>query len=432
MSGRLRAELAFFRSQPRTFRILSLTNMVYALVSPVIDIFVSAYIMRSSNDPTKVVIYQLTIYTGIPLTFLVNGFLLRRFNIRALFSAGMLLSGVSMLVMMSLKKLELLGIGAAGLIMGMSFGFYWANRDTLVLEATSDRNRNYYYGLDTFSYTITSLVLPFAIGWFIHAQGNGAQVHGAYLGVIAIAFCITVLASLICFRGRFTNPPATRFVYFRFHPLWHKLLQLALLKGLGQGFLVTAPSMLIMTLLGDESSLGTVQMIGALVAAMAMYVLGRVTKPASRIRIFSVGLVLFFAGALSNAILFNAIGVVMFMLFLLLSRPMMDLAYYPMQFRVIEIVERVEHRSAFTYILSHETGLYAGRLGGAVVFLLLAYGFSAGIALRFAVLLIAAVQLLSIAVARQVIATGDDLAPPSADPHGLVLRADDALATHPA
>jgi len=119
MVSKLRTELSFFRKQPHNFRILILTNMVYALIGPVIDTFVSAYIMRSSNDPTKVVIYQLTIYTGIPLTFLLNGFLLRHFNIRKLFSAGMLLSGVSMLAMMSLKTLSNAGIGGAGLIMGM-------------------------------------------------------------------------------------------------------------------------------------------------------------------------------------------------------------------------------------------------------------------------------------------------------------------------
>src|SRR5689334_8734676 len=123
MFSKLRYELAVFGKQPHNFRTLIVTNMVYALVGPVIDTFVSAYIMRSSNDPTKVVIYQLTIYTGIPLTFLLNGFLLRHFNIRKLYSAGMMLSGVSMIIMMSLKTLDLTGIGMAGITMGMSFGF---------------------------------------------------------------------------------------------------------------------------------------------------------------------------------------------------------------------------------------------------------------------------------------------------------------------
>ncbi|HZK64071.1 MAG TPA: hypothetical protein VFC34_08005, partial [Puia sp.] len=89
MIKRLKLEVDHFNNQPHNFRILMLTNMVYAIVLPMIDIFVAAYVMRSSNDPSKVVIYQLTIYTGIPLTFLLNGFLLKHFNIKKLYSVGM-------------------------------------------------------------------------------------------------------------------------------------------------------------------------------------------------------------------------------------------------------------------------------------------------------------------------------------------------------
>lgn len=430
MLGRLRTELAVFRRQPHNFQILTLTNMVYALVGPVIDIFVSAYIMRSSNDPTKVVIYQLTIYTGIPLTFLLNGFLLRHFDIRKLFCAGMLLSGVSMLGMMSLRTLDNVGIGAAGLVMGTSFGFYWANRDTLALDVTNDGNRNYYYGLETFLYTIIAVVMPFAIGWFIHDESRAANAHGAYLIIVGIAFGVTILASLICFRGQFANPPAKRFVYWKFHPLWNRLLLLALLKGLGQGFLVTAPSMLIMTLLGDEGALGLAQTIGALFAAIAMYILGRITSPRDRIRVFASGLVLFLLAALSNAILFNATGVVLFMLFLLLAKPLLDLAYFPIQFRVIDIVKQIERRSEFSYILNHEAGLYVGRFSGALAFLLLAYGFSTTVALRYAILLIASVQLLSLLVARDIMKRSDRLSRCGDDQTEAAIRGEDALATH--
>jgi MFS transporter, YQGE family, putative transporter len=175
-------------------------------VLPVIDIFVAAYVMRNSNDPTRVVIYQLTIYTGIPLTFLLNGYLLKHFNIRKLYSAGMMLSGVSMMIMMSLKTLDLVGIGFAGITMGLSFGFYWANRDYLALAITNDGNRNYYYGLETFFYTIIAVIIPVTIGWFIESKGGDAQIHTAYLVITGVVFLITILASIVCFRGTFQNP----------------------------------------------------------------------------------------------------------------------------------------------------------------------------------------------------------------------------------
>lgn len=415
MFNKLKTEIAHFKSQPHNFQILILTNLTYAFVLPVIDTFVAAYVMRNSNDPTKVVIYQLTVYTGIPLTFLLNGFLLKHFNIRKLYSAGMMLSAVSMIYMMSLHDLNNLGLGIAGIIMGLSFGFYWANRDVLALAITNNGNRNYYYGLETFFYTIIAVVIPVTIGWFIETRGGAKHddvaIHTAYKIITGIVFLITVIASFVCFRGSFPNPAHKKYVFFKFHPLWYKLLSLALLKGLAQGFLVTAPAMLIMTLLGKEGALGTAQSIGAIIAAVIMYVLGRLSKPGDRIKIFAVGLGLFALGAVVNGALFSGLGVIIFILLLLIAKPLIDLAYFPIQFQVIDIVNKIEKRGEYAYILNHEWGLYAGRLLGAGTFLALAYGVSNEIALRYAVIIIAALQLCSIFVAKKIIVQGKILSP---------------------
>ena len=82
----------------------------------------------------------------------------------------------------------------------------------------------------------------------------------------------------------------------------------------------------------------------------------------------------------------------------------MDLAYFPIQFQVIDIVSKIENRSEFAYILNHEAGLYVGRFLGAATFLLMAKYGSAEIALRYAVVIIAVLQLCSIFVAKKIIA----------------------------
>lgn len=406
MLNKLKNELLHFRQQSLNFRVLTLTNLIYSIVLPVIDIFVAAYVMRSSNDPTKVVVYQLTIYTGIPLTFLLNGWLINKFPIRILYSLGMVLSGVSMTIMMSLNTLDLTGIGIAGMVMGMSFGFYWSNRDFLALSTTNDLNRNYYYGLETFFYTIIAVIVPVIIGWFIELSARAGDAKLAYKIVTGAVFVITLLASVMCFKGKFTRPKSKKFIYFKFDPYWYKLLLLAALKGLVQGFLVTAPAMLIMLLLGQEGALGTAQSIGAIFAAILMYIIGRLTTPGQRIYVFGTGLLLFTVAAIMNGILFNATGVVLFMLFLLLAKPLLDLAYFPIQFSVIDILSKKEKRSEFAYILNHEAGLYTGRLTGAATFLLLAHFFSNEIALRYALIIVAVLQLSSYWLAKHIINQG--------------------------
>lgn len=411
MLKKLTSEFHHFKNQSHNFRILVLTNLVYALVLPVIDIFVAAYIMRNSNDTSKVVIYQLAIYTGIPLTFLLNGFLLKYIKIRTLYSFGMMLSGVSMIIMMSLKTLDLAGIGVAGITMGLSFGLYWSNRDYLAVATTNDENRNYYYGLETFFYTIIAIVVPAAIGWFIQSKQGDAEKHSAYEIITAVVFVITLAASAVCFRGKFENPVQRKYIFFKFHSLWYKLLSLAMFKGLAQGFLVTAPAMLIFKILGEEGALGNAQSIGAILAAVIIYFIGRLSKPSDRINIFAAGLILFAIGACINGLMFNQTSVIIFLLLLLIAKPLMDLAYFPIQLRVIDIVCRIEKRGEFAYILNHESGLYAGRLLGAGIFLVLYFKFSPDFALRYAVGIIAVLQLCSIFISKKIIRQGDAILP---------------------
>jgi YQGE family putative transporter len=392
-------------------RLLLLTNMVYALVLPVIEIFVAAYVMRNSREVSKVVIYQLAIYAATPLAFLINGYLLGRTSVYRLYSVGMLLSGASMLVMMSSNVITPLDIAGSGLMMGVATGLFWANRGFLTLSTTNNENRNYYYGLEQFVYTVSSVAVPIAIGWFIEGTARngwfGGVINHAYR-LVAFGVCgLTVLASIIVHLGDFPNPPKTRFIYFRFHKLWYKLLSLSVLKGLAQGYFVTAPAMLIMMLVGQEGTLGTIQAAGGLVSALVLYIVGRTTGPKHRLIVFTVGLVLFFIGSIVNAALFSATGVLIFMACLLLAKPLLDIAYFPIQLLVIDIVSQIEGRNQYAYLFNCEFALFLGRLLGCGLFIALAKFVSDVAALKYALPVIAAVQLLSIGVTRSTLSDVD-------------------------
>ena len=398
-------EYRHFLSYPRDMRMLLITNLVYGLVMPVIEMFIGAYVMRKSDDVKMVVIYQLAVYTGIPFTFLVNGWLLQHVSVKRLYSAGMMLSGVSMMVMMSLNELSLLGLGVAGLLMGMSFGLYWSNRDYLALSTTSDGNRNYYYGLETFFATNIGIVVPFVIGAFIgwYAGNDSALVGRAYQIITGIVFVLTFAASVIVHQGKFNNPPKTKFLHLRYHRIWNRMQLLAILKGLAQGYIVTAPAMLIMTHVGKEGSLGTILSLGSVLSAILLYILGRTTKPKHRIYLFAVGLSLFALGALANGILFSKLGVLLFMVLLVLGRPLADIAYFTIQLLVIDTVSAIEKRNQYTYIFIQEFGFYIGRFTGCGLFILLATQISNTFALRYALLIVAVLQLLSVFVARTIL-----------------------------
>ncbi len=398
-------EYHHYKSYPRNMRILLMTNLLYAIVLPILELFVGANILRQTNNTSYVVIYQLAVYTGIPFTFLLNGFLLRHIKIARLYSLGMMMSGVAMTVMMTLPELNLIGIALIGLTMGSSYGFFWCNRDFLAISSTTDGNRNYYFSLETVFYTITFIIMPALAGLFISlGESRGwYPPRFAYITLTVMVFILTTLASVMVHQGNFQNPKRERFVFFKFHPEWRKMLLLGSFKGIAQAAIFFYPILLILTFIGNEGSLGGIVAIGSLLTAVFLYFIGRFSKPEHRIWIFSLGLVVYLLGGTFNSILFSAAGVFLYQMCGSLARPLLDAAYFPIQMNVIDKISGIERRNKFAYIFNHEFGLYAGRLAGCLVFLVSAYWFSPEAALRYSLLIIAAVQVLSIPIAKNLI-----------------------------
>lgn len=400
-------EIKIFLSQPYNTRVLLLTVAIYALILPVIEVFQAAYIMGKSNEMARVLFYQLSVYSAIPITFIINGFLLRMIKASYLFAFGMILSGISMLIMTSLPQLTNFGIAIAGIIMGLSFGFFWSNRDYLVLVSTNDQNRNYYYGTESFFNTFSNVVVNSLIGLFIvyftETYKYLENSRGIAYNIIAYSvLLLSVFASVIVTRGKFGKPTSPKFLFLRFHRLWYKMLGMSVLKGLVQGFIVTAPSLLIFKFIGNEGALGTVQSLSALITAFLMYLIGRNSKPKHRLIILAFALILFVVGSVVNSALYNSVSVYIFLLCLVVARPLFDIAYFPIQLKVIDYVAYIEKRNEYAYICNHEFGLYLGRLIGCGTFIVIAWGISENAALIFTLPFVTVLQALSFFIARSI------------------------------
>lgn len=406
--NKLKAEYLFFKKQEHNMKVLLVTNLFYALVLPVVEIFVGAYVMRNTSNPAMVAFYQLAMYLGIVATSFINGFLLSRYNVKTLYSVGILVSGLSMFAMMSIQSLGVFELGIAGFIMGAASGFFWTNRYLLTLNNTNDENRNYFFGLESFFFSITSIGVPLVIGAFLSMM-DGKELLGiifdinkSYQAMTLVVVIITLIACFVLWRGNFKNPIETEFLYFRFVTLWKKMLGMAVLKGMVQGFLVTAPAILVLKLVGDEGVLGIIQGVSGALTALLVYILGRVAHPEDRIKIFISGLILFFIGTLFNGILYSALGVILFVLCKVIFQPLFDLAYFPIMMRTIDAVAKIEKRNEYAYILSHEFGLFVGRAFGLLLFLFLAYCVSQDFALKYALIIVAGLQLLAYPLAKNI------------------------------
>jgi YQGE family putative transporter len=60
-------------------------------------------------------VYQLAQGTGIPITFIMNGYLLKHIHISQLYALGIIISGMDMGIMMFQHDLNMAGIALIGL-----------------------------------------------------------------------------------------------------------------------------------------------------------------------------------------------------------------------------------------------------------------------------------------------------------------------------
>jgi YQGE family putative transporter len=313
------------------------------------------------------------------------------------------------MVMMFISNLNIAGLGVSGFTLGAATGFFWTNRYLLTLTATNDSNRNYFFGIESFFFSLWSIAVPLGVGAFlgtiesIELFGYAPDIRTGYQIITVITLAAAVGACVALSKGKFENPKQKRFFYLRFHKLWNKLLALAGLKGMVQGFLVTAPAILVMKLVGNEGSLGLMQGIAGGITAILVYTLGRVAKPEHRMKIFGFGLLAFFAGTLFNGVLFSAAGVIIFVLCKVAFQPLHDLAYFPTMMKAIDAVSAIEKRNEYAYILSHEVGLFVGRAVGMLLFIWLAHFVSETFALKYALIIVGGIQLLSLPLAKHII-----------------------------
>ena len=103
------------------------------------------------------------------------------------------------------------------------------------------------------------------------------------------------------------------------------------------------------------------------------------------------------------------VSVFIFLLLMIVARPMFDLAYFPLQMRVIDFLKDIENRNEYSYIFSHECGLYIGRLLGCGTFIFITYAISDNAALIFTLPLVTILQALFYFVVRHISKNIDEM-----------------------
>jgi MFS transporter, YQGE family, putative transporter len=354
------AEFAFFRGQNRHVRTLLITMFIYFLTSPLQNTFSCAYILRQTHSVKTMMWFLLALYSAVPVTSWIVGRWMNRWGAERMLAFGLALTGVSMFTLSLVSLSSILAVSLVGAAIGVAIAFVWASHNYLVFVSTTDESRNYFQSLEQSCLTFCSMLSSFAIGWFVSRVWTPEI---SYLIVKGIALLLTVASAMIIMRDRFPIPQKPAFVFFRYTPLAWKLFGFAFLRGFTQLFAIMVPVLLVFCVLRqNEFLLGKVQSIGALVAGLLLYIVGRVSAPRHRIWLYITSAVTYALGACVNAVLNTAMSSLVFIMILLFFGPLMDMSYTTLFLQAADKIAEEEKRNSYTYIFAQECFFYLGRL----------------------------------------------------------------------
>jgi YQGE family putative transporter len=349
-------------SLSRNERRLLLSFLLFIVAWPVFGTFTSTFLWRESQNFSTIMVFQIGLYTGLPLGFLLNSVLLHRFASKKIFFFGCILQGVGPLLLTLLHPSSLITILLLGACLGFPMGLYWGNRNLLTLCATEGKPRMYFLSRESSQNYLAEITIPILIGLFI--ARDGGEVSDRYLLVTILAFGLLLLASMISttINLKIPRPRLPSLWITNASSLWNRLRQFEFLDGIITASEGALSLLIILTLLGLEDAVGGARSGIALLAAAMMFLFGRYVRPKDYMRMLFFSFLAIGISSLWFAITFNIPGAIFFFASLgfvsgFRSTSMMAVVYGATEKEVAKT-----KKDRFAYLLDRELFLNLGRL----------------------------------------------------------------------
>jgi YQGE family putative transporter len=282
-----------------------------------------------------------------------------------------------------------------GLSVGLMAGLFWGNRNFIELHLVPDKNRNYFYSVLGFIFSLINVIVPVAIGWFIVAGvRSGLYTSGRAYEILAVIGILVMLCA-----GRLIFKHATQVPYFttifaRFKSkLWRKVQAMSFIIGFAHGITAFVPPLMILYLVGNEGALGGIASLAAVAGGVGVYILGRISKPNNRAAIGGFGIWILIGVSLLFSYFYSPLTVIIYNIGLAFYSLFFGAGHDPILYAAIEADNRGENPLHYARLCDREIFLNSGRLCGIGLFLALFFYTSPDISLRLTPLITALTQL---------------------------------------
>lgn len=302
---KLKREIDHFLSLPKEVQKLLKSYLLADMAYPIILIFVNAYIFRSGGDLITLSVYYLGHFISLFLGFFLNKFFIRRYRIDILYGLGTVLMGITPLLLVFFSWKSIFAYFLYGFISGIGMGFHWVNRNYLSVVKTEDENRNFFYAFSTSVNSILYLIVSFVSGWLI--------VFGLdYKWIMISAFVFLFLSGISILGIEAKKESSNTAGIANISKLWNKIRYLQFAIGFAEGMGYFYTTLMIMTYLGNEGILGSLNALTSVLSSILIYTWGRKSKSSDRRTVLLVTSIVDVALSLVLSFWFGRVAIILF------------------------------------------------------------------------------------------------------------------------
>lgn len=399
---------SFFKTEIEYFQRLTIDGQklissiaLYNIASPLFQIFLNAFLWRESHDLKIVTLYNIAFRLGIPIGFYFAGLLLKKYRPSSLYLLSCLALGITASLLIFFSTITFISVSLFGILFGIGFGLFWASRNLLTLRFVDSEHRIYFASLESSSNTVLGIFVPILIGWFITLGGDGGLYTSiqAYQVISLLMLVILFISGTVIKSSSVTNVEVNHIFLKKSDEVWKKYRVFAFINGLLDGMIGGfLPTLMVLTFIGQENALGTIQSLTALIAVIITYNIGKKIATHKRLPLMVISILFLIAGSLGFSILYSALGVIFFLTLLSVANPLYWVSASSLNYDLIERENREGHH--YSYIFDQELFVSAGRVFSTMVFFLFLILLPSGFALRFSMLLFATSQVLLLLLAK--------------------------------
>lgn len=370
----IQKEVRHYQTLSPTTRLLVLSYFFRSAAYPIISTFTSAYIWQGSHDVMLLILYNAAACAALPPMFMFNKFLLGRIELKTLYGIGIVLTGLSALLVVFYTSTSPVAYIIYGLVYGIGNGIYWSNRNFLTLKHTDSQTRSYFTGLNFSLSTMASTVVPIVAGWFIVLTVSAHIFPTAKLGygiLTILAFGLLIITGWIIQKGIFEKPILTEPKPTPFSPLWQKARLLSIAIGLVDGPLYILPTVLVLKLANNEGILGSVNSIMAIITAAVTYIFGRWYRQKYYLRLFTMLLGIFILAAVPLLWTMGYVSVIWYVVVVNLADNLIWTVNEPKLMDIQDDESKMHGITHYRLIVDRELFLNIGRIGLFAIFAML-------------------------------------------------------------